>query len=91
MTKGSREPRIYSYWVVEVDHSTETAQVDLAATDFWISKQFSPESNIMYFTERKNGPHKRNMVELDLTNPEETVWDMGRKILEKALAAIKPK
>jgi hypothetical protein len=87
VAKNTNKPTIYSYWVVEVDHGSGRAQVDFDATNFWISRQFSPESNIMYFTEYKDGMPKRNMVNIDVSTGVESAWDEGRLFLERALSA----
>lgn len=91
MAKNAKKADIYSYWVVEVNHTSGKAQIDFAATDFWISRIFSPESNVMYFKQDKDGLPKRNMVEINLNDPKESSWDEGRRIIEKALSSIRGK
>lgn len=85
MPRTTKQANVYSYWVIEVDHTAGTAQVDFDATTFWINMQFSPESNVMYFKDGEDGLPKRNMVKLDTETADETEWDKGRIILERAL------
>lgn len=75
----------YSYWVVEVNHDTGEAQIDHDATNFWISRIFEPESNVMRFPENEDGYAERMTIEIDhddLDSP----YDFGRRILDKKLS-----
>lgn len=80
------EQKTYSYWVVEVDHQTGYAAIDYDATEFWVSRIFSPESNVMTFTpNEEHGFDDRETIEInhdDLDNE----YDRGAEILVKALA-----
>lgn len=80
------EPKTYSYWVVEVDHQTGKIQLDLDATEFWVSRIFLPESNVMKFTpNEEHGFDDRETIEInhdDLDNE----YDWGRRIIDKAIA-----
>lgn len=74
----------YSFWVVEVNHDTGEVQIDHDATDFWISRIFEPESNVMRFPENSSGFVDRETVELDFDN-QLNPWYTGRDRLVAVL------
>lgn len=73
----SKTTPTYSFWVVEVNHETGEVQIDHDATDFWISRIFEPESNVMRFPENKSGFADRETVKLDFDDPN-SEWHTGR-------------
>jgi len=78
------EPKMFSYWVIEVDHQTGKIQLDLDATEFWVSRIFDPESNVMTFTTNEEGWDDRQTVEInhdDLDTP----YDYARQIIDRVL------
>lgn len=85
MTEPTKpESKIFSYWVVEVDHQTGEINLDLDATEFWISRIFEPESNVMEFRTNEDGWDDRLTIKInhdDLDTP----YDFGRRMIEKAL------
>lgn len=81
---SDREPTTFSYWVVEVDHQTGKIQLDVDATDFWISRIFEPESNVMKFIPNEDGFDDRLTIEInhdDLDTP----YDFGRQTIDRLL------
>lgn len=84
------EGKTFSYWVVEVDHQTGKARLDLDATEFWISRIFYPESNVMEFTPNDEGWEERKTIEInhdDLDTP----YDYGRRVIDRAINLSKLK
>lgn len=85
------ESKTYSYWVVEVDHQTGEMKIDLDATDFWISRIFFPESNVMTFTPNETRfLDDRTNIEIDHDNPDNE-YDWGRRIIDRAINLSKLK